>query len=203
MAAVAKVLQNFELLEAIILRASTYEILVATSVCTSWRAVVENSTFLHTYLLTLPIRKPPYHRAQQPLQHYKLNDTATDPWHFRINTTNGSSLFVLRIPREDIEVFLLAPARRDNYLKVLDDAYDVYAVTADYKPNLEFRLKNGNIVCRTKCNALKSTQVRYRGGYARVLQQKPKNGGTVCGDVLRRYLATFYAENYASGIMMA
>jgi hypothetical protein len=200
MAAAATVLQSFELLEAILLRANTYEILVATSVSTSWRAVVENSTFLHTYLLTLPIRKPPYHRTQQPWRHYKLNDSATDPWHFRVNTTNGSSLFVLRIPKEDVEVFLVAPAKRDNHLKVLDDAYDMYAVTTNYTPNLEFRRKNGEIVCRTKCTALRCTLVRYHGGYAR--QLKPKNGSSVFGDVLRRYLAIFYAEHYGPGIEM-
>ena len=140
---------------------------------------------------------------QQPWKYYKLNDSATDPWHFRVSTTNGSSLFVLRITKDDIEVFLLSPAKNDNHLKVLDDAYDMYAVTTNYTPNLEFRRKDGEILCRTKCTALRSqssADIRWHGGYARKLKLKTGNLGF--GNVLGRYLATFYSERYGPGITM-
>lgn len=185
MAAIAKVLQNFELLQSILLDTDSYEILVATSVCTSWRAVVENSKALRTHIMSNPVRKPIWP------EHCTLNGSATDVWHFFAKTTNGGCLFVYRDPAEDVEICLLAPAQKNAHLIVLDDAYDMFAVAADFRPELEFRTKTGEKVCRTKSKTdRRKYPLRWRHfGYP-----------TVCGGVLRAYLSTFYADHYGPGV---
>lgn len=197
----AKVFQNFELLENVLLHATAWEILVATSVCTTWRAVVENSKDLRAYLVTLPARKPSPHRKRDSAVRYKLNDSETSPWHFMVKTTNNRPLFILRLPSENVEVYLLAPLKYDTHLKVLDSAYDMYAVRMDYRAVLEFRLKSGEKVCRTKSNAIKQIQrdtmmrqVRPTG--VPVTDSLRCTGGF--GDILRRYLMTFYNEDFKS-----
>lgn len=198
MDAATKVFQNFELVEAILLRAETYEILTATSVCTSWRAVVENSKALRTYISTLSIRKPGRYRPAFDSPPQQLNASANDVWHFSVKTANSGTLFVMRFPREDVEIFLLAPVQKGSHLKVLDDAYDMYAVTTDFKPDLEFRTKSGEKVCRTKCKAVKLNYSESRWMWTETVLA-PKHV-VVCINLLMGYLSTFYADQYGPGI---
>lgn len=175
MTAAAKVLGSFELLEAILLQADTYEICAATAVSTTWRAVVENSKALRSYLLNLPVRKAGRKYAKFNLPKRPINSSAKSVWHFGMKTANKGSLLVMRFPREDVEVFLFAPRLKDGHIKVLDDAYDIYAVATDFVANLEFRTKDGEKICRTKS----------------------KTAG-----VTGAYLSTFYAAEYGPGVLL-
>jgi hypothetical protein len=192
MAAAAKVLQNFELLQSILLHTDSYEILVATSVCTSWRAVVENSKTLRNHIMSNPIRKPLWPERQALFRpHCDLNGSPQDVWHFFAKTTNRGCLFVYCDLAEDVEIFLLAPVQKDAHLTVLDDAYDMFAVAADFRPELEFRTKTGKKVCRTKS---KTDRRKYP------LRWRHFCYPIVCGGVLRAYLSTFYADHYGPGV---
>jgi hypothetical protein len=199
MAAATQVLQNFELLEAILLHSETYEICIATAVCTAFRAVVENSKTLRAYILTIPIRKPllPHKCSGYGKAPFLLNSTATGVWHFAVKTADKGSLFITRIPSEGVEVILLAPRRAESHLKVLDDAYNMYAVTTDFRPDLEFRTKTGEKVCRTKCKAPKVTHPRHMH-----IARRSDHPGAVYGQILRNYLSTFYADEYGPGVRL-
>lgn len=105
MTAVTKVLQSFELLEAILLQSETYEICTATAVCTSWRAVVENSKALRTYILTIPLRGPGPSRTSFNPPNRRINSSANAIWHFGVKTADKGSLFIMRFPAEDVEIF--------------------------------------------------------------------------------------------------
>ena len=197
MAAISKVLQNFELLEAILLRAETYEICIATAVCTSFRAVVENSKALRSYILTLPIRRPGPDRPSFDPPDRRLNSSAYSVWHFNMKTADKGSLFIMRMPFEGVEVFLLAPRQTESHLKVLDNAYSMYAVTTDFRPDLEFRTKTGEKFCRTKCKAPKLTHPKHMH-----IPRRSNDHGVVCGNILRSYLSTFYADEYGPGVRL-
>jgi hypothetical protein len=125
-----------------------------------------------------------------------LNGSPQDVWHFFAKTTNGGCLFVLRDPAQDLEIFLLAPVQKGTHLKVLDDAYDMFTVATDFGPNLEFRTKGGEKMCRTKCKKA------YKSNYPppMCVSWKRSTYPFVCGGVLTDYLSTFYADHYGPGV---
>ena len=199
MAARAKVLQSFELVEQVLLRATTHDLLAATAVCTAWRAVIENSITLHNYILSTPVRKSVLNSDAQSPQTHRINSSNTECWLFSEKNTNKSSLFILRIPKDGLEVFLLAPNKQGAHLKVFDDAYDMYCVTTDFRPNLEFRQRDGKVLCRTDCKPL-HTSAPLCCSLRPWLFTKPKDLIVHEQDVLRRYLSTFYGDFYGPGV---
>lgn len=105
MAATNAVLQTTELLEAILLRTTSSEIIVATNVSSQWRSVVENSVRLKKELLW-------YRKAFT----IALLDDRFFPNIERciaVHTEwSTSQLYVFRLPTERIESYLYISARQ-------------------------------------------------------------------------------------------
>ncbi|KAK4550172.1 hypothetical protein LTR36_003139 [Oleoguttula mirabilis] len=165
-----RVLLNFELLENIMLYATSFEILAAVRVCRYWRDVVEESKPLRRYLFryqppaTIPIDPPPPTGAIV----IKLNRPMSGHWHFRSKAPNGI-IFVLREGAD--EVFMFAPASPNSHLIVLDGRYERRAAYSLLGvPNFVWYDATGFVVTRTDCkpatfpaNSLRSYLLEHPG----------------------------------------
>ena len=110
MSATVRALNIFELVENILLHTTTFEIQVAANVCTFFRDVVENSSPLKALIASKLYEIGPQSR--------------TDVWHSYLSTINDhKTLFVLRLPAENLTTFLLSDSDHP-YLRVLDVDYN-------------------------------------------------------------------------------
>ena len=137
--ATSRALHTYELLESILLRSTSFDVLIATSVCKYWREVIESYKALRQYMRTLNFGLPfprslgttgdskgewwPCHTYNSKNQVYHQHGPDCR-WHFRLKVSHGT-LWVLRLPRANLEVFLLVPNKKKAYLRVLDgERYD-------------------------------------------------------------------------------
>ncbi|KAK5116274.1 hypothetical protein LTR85_009246 [Meristemomyces frigidus] len=146
-----RVLLNYELLENVMLHATSFEILAAAKVCRYWREVVEGSKPLRLYLFryqplpSIPIRPPLAIGAAV----IKLNRPGSQRWHFRTKASNGV-IFVFRY--DDDEVFMCAPASPRSHIIVFDGRYDrVATCSVSRVPNFVWSDAGGFVVVRTDC----------------------------------------------------
>ncbi|KAK3714649.1 hypothetical protein LTR37_007629 [Vermiconidia calcicola] len=172
MAAASKVLSTFELVEDILLRSTPFEMIVASAVCQYWREVVEGSKRIRNLLLN---SLTPQLRQTWERRPFGAN-VALDPWLFMTKTGANTRLFVLRIPAQRIEGFILASKKQGSRLRVLDSAYEkTFCTKGDIIPNLSWKDENGKIVCTATCNG-------HRNPY----------------DALGQYLLVFYSHLYGT-----
>lgn len=134
MAAAAKFLGTYELVESLLLKTISFDILVATQVCKLWRNIVENSIPLRDRMLALqpPSRLPNTNGSMDPRAGYLWQPHVAggrdSAWHFRTTASSGV-LWVLRLPNENVEVFLLSPKKAGEHLKILHAAHHNKLVT--------------------------------------------------------------------------
>ena len=164
----------YEIVEAILLHATTFDIMVATSVCRYWREVVESSKALRKhFLFQLP--------KSSTFGVGSMNHDLETPWHLRTKPANHQqALFVLNVPDWKLETFILTSKTKNNTLTVLDRPTSVVYPVLDRarkSPNLEWQTTDGTVVCRTRC--------------------KPNDHP---GNFLREYLLLFYGAWYGQDV---
>jgi hypothetical protein len=79
-----------------------------------------------------------------------FNRSPSRPWHFSILSNISDRLFVLRLPADNVEVFMLV-RRTEIRLLVLDNTYQLQVLSINGVPDFTFfHRSGGNAVCRTR-----------------------------------------------------
>lgn len=150
MSARKQVLNTFELLEAIYLYTTTFEIQVATAVNSHFRNVIERSKPLKDRVLALRLHSPGLFATHSKYSQRHLSRSRT--WHIFAPTTSGNAvLFVLQIPSWGVEIFLIAEIDQ-NHLQVLAGPKRkcrVLLVDNKYGRNIRVWDADGQWVCET------------------------------------------------------
>jgi len=183
-----EVVLRYELLENILLHATSFEILAAANVCRYWREVLESSKPLRNHLFQcqpptrIPAQPAPNTEAKSDADVQAETETATvrsskvvrlnrsdsNYWHFRCKASNGV-IFVFRV--DDDEVFVFAPASPNSHLIVLDGRYERIIVHGLLgKHNFIWYGETGLQMTKTKCkpavhagNSLRTYLLQYHG----------------------------------------
>jgi hypothetical protein len=96
MSAREQVLTTFEVLEAIYLHTTTFEIEVATAVNLHFRNVVEYSQHLRDRVLALRLHSPGLFADYSKYSH--RNQSRSGTWHIFAPTTSNGALYILQVP---------------------------------------------------------------------------------------------------------
>jgi hypothetical protein len=139
MNATHRALYTPEFLKAILLRAESVDIMVAASVCRTWKDIIEDSQALANLLLKYPIGPGPL-----------FNISPYRPWHFSILSNISDRLYALRLPADNVEVFMLG-RRTEMRLLGLDNTYRLQVSSINGMPEFTFFHRHGgNAVCRMR-----------------------------------------------------
>lgn len=110
-----------ELLELILLESTTFDILVATSVCTYSRDLIESSARLKHKLQDVPyFNLSTLFRNQSPKT--QLNTRSSDPWLFGMLNAQRDKLLILQLPQHDVQVYMML-GWTDQHIRVLNHRY--------------------------------------------------------------------------------
>ena len=106
-----RVFGTYELLELILSSCDAFTVLVSISVCRYWRGLILDSRILRRHMSIMqPPASLPHSLATSEADdgRYQLISRNDYPWCFRTPALQGT-LWVLRIPPERLESFLLVP----------------------------------------------------------------------------------------------